>query len=116
MNFYNEIDEFSKKHQPIEPQLGLISVSIDQTRVGECRHLHANSKVVIRTNKTQNGTSDDYLNFRDIHENCKILETEIFPKVEEYTQLIKLLFQELSTIKKEIYDLTEVIKKGKNLQ
>lgn len=56
--------------------------------------------------------SDD-LNFRDIQDNCKILETKIFPKVEEHTQLIKLLFHELSTIKKEIEDLPEVFKKEK---
>lgn len=56
--------------------------------------------------------SDD-LNFRDIQDNCKILETKIFPKVEDHSKLIKDLFHELSTIKKEIEDLPEVFKKEK---
>lgn len=109
----NEIDEFSKNSNQANPKY----VELVSQYTG---HEWESFAISMQTRKLETElkrlkmqrASDD-LNFRDIQDNCKILETKIFPKVEDHSKLIKDLFHELSTIKKEIEDLPEVFKKEK---
>jgi len=59
--------------------------------------------------------SNNDLKFRDVQDNCRLLEDKIVPKVEQQTKLIFEINKELNTIKKEVDNLPEMFKKEKHL-
>jgi len=53
------------------------------------------------------------LKFRDVQDNCRLLEVKILPKVDKQTKLIIEITKELITINKEVENLPDVFKREK---